>query len=425
MKKLEAGHSEGRVFKPQTFWIPFYFTGWLDSPLVVRFLHTADWQLGKPYGRVKDPEKRARLKQLRFAIVEQIAQLVETKALSFVLVAGDLFDSIEPTRADVAQACSAIGVIDAPVFVIPGNHDHGGIGSFWHEAWFKSYQKELAPNLQLLLERQPVQLSDVLLLPCPLLRQADLEDPTAWLRHFQFDPAEQRACVLLAHGSVHGFGGDSASDADDENPCGPTNRIDLEALPQDFIDYTALGDWHGLKKISTKAWYSGCPEPDRFPRGENYRSSQVLVVEVERSQPASVSVETTGIGVWHQLKQRLNGDGDLAVLEKQLQILLGNRSGMDLLLLELDGYLSLEAGVQLQNKLEQLEARLLRLKLRDRIKLTPNEAELQQLIGRSGDPLVARVAQRLLSLTESEDTQKAELALLALRELHGACGQLS
>lgn len=75
--------------------------------------------------------------------------------------------------------------------------------------------------------------------------------------------------------------------------------------------------------------------------------------------------------------------------------------------------------------MEQLEARLLRLKLRDRIKLTPNEAELQQLIGRSGDPLVARVAQRLLSLTESEDIQKAELALLALRELHGACGQLS
>ena len=39
---------------------------------MVRFLHSADWQIGKPYARVPDPEKRARLKQVRF---EAIARL--------------------------------------------------------------------------------------------------------------------------------------------------------------------------------------------------------------------------------------------------------------------------------------------------------------------------------------------------------------
>ena len=29
------------------------------------FLHSADWQIGKPYARVHDPDKRARLRQVR------------------------------------------------------------------------------------------------------------------------------------------------------------------------------------------------------------------------------------------------------------------------------------------------------------------------------------------------------------------------
>jgi hypothetical protein len=134
-------------------------------------------------------------------------------------------------------------------------------------------------------------------------------------------------------------------------------------------------------------------------------------------------VHETNISVWHHHRLRLNGDGDLAILDKHLQQLLANRSGLDLLLLELEGYLSLEAGQQLQNRLEQLEARLLRLKLRNRCKLSPNQAELRQLICRSDDPLLTRVSQRLLTISEQDNHQQAELALLALRELHGLCGE--
>ncbi|MFS6818579.1 DNA repair exonuclease [Synechococcus lacustris Tous-12m] len=215
---------------------------------MVRFLHTADWQLGKPYGRVKDQEKQARLKQLRFDVIERLAEVVQREKLEFVVVAGDLFDSIEPTRADVAQACSAIGAIGVPVLAIPGNHDHGGAGSFWHEAWFKNYKDDLAPNLQPLLERKPLHLPGALILPCPLNRQADTEDPLSWLKNYKFDQLDQRPRVVVAHGSVHGFGADELIDSDDENPLAATNRLNLAALPIESIDYIALGDWHGLKK---------------------------------------------------------------------------------------------------------------------------------------------------------------------------------
>ena len=72
------------------------------GPRLVRFLHTADWQIGKPYARVVDPDHRARLKQVRIAVIQRLAVLVQQQQLDFVLVAGDLFDSPAPARSEVA-----------------------------------------------------------------------------------------------------------------------------------------------------------------------------------------------------------------------------------------------------------------------------------------------------------------------------------
>jgi len=215
---------------------------------------------------------------------------------------------------------------------------------------------------------------------------------------------------VLAHGSIQGFGSEDSGDTDDENPPVPTNRIDLSALPAGEIDYVALGDWHGLKQVGARAWYSGCHEMDRFPRSTDYRSGQVLVVQATRgAMPEAFPVVTGGIQ-WHQLRHRFNSDEDLERLEQQLRDLIGPRSNQDLLLLELDGSLSLSAAARLQELLQRLEARLL------------------QLTERAGDPLVARVALRLQELVAHGDAERdgagdgqSELARMALRELHRAC----
>jgi DNA repair exonuclease SbcCD nuclease subunit len=393
------------------------------SPL--RFLHTADWQLGKPYARVSDPDKRALLRQERLAAIGRIGGLAREHGASFVLVAGDLFDSHQPTRADVSAACSAIGSLGLPVLMIPGNHDHGGTGSVWLEAYFQDEQRQLAPNLTVLLERRPLDLRQLelpggVLLPCPLLRRAEPVDPTAWLRQLDLSAWADQPRIVLAHGSIQGFGAQESGDTDDENPPVPTNRIDLAALPAGEIDYIALGDWHGLKQVGPRAWYAGCHEMDRFPRAADYRSGQVLVVEAARTAlPEVMAVPTGGIR-WHQLQHRFNSDDDLEQLEQRLRDLLGARSNQDLLLLELDGSLSLAAAARLQDLVERLEARLLRLKRRDRTSVAPDAGELRQLTERGGDPLVARVAARLQQLAAEDDAQ-SELARMGLRELHRAC----
>lgn len=391
----------------------------------MRFIHTADWQIGKPYARVADPDKRARLRQERLSAIGRLGAVAREHGAAFILVAGDLFDSHQPTRSDVSAACSAIGALELPVLVIPGNHDHGGPGSLWQESYFRMEREQLAPNLHVLLERQPFELGEIglpaaVLFPCPLLRKAEPVDPTAWLRQLDCSPRADQPRIVLAHGSIQGFGGEDSGDTDDENPPVPTNRIDLNALPAGEIDYVALGDWHGLKQVGPRAWYAGCHEMDRFPRAADYRSGQVLVVNVERgSMPEVFPVPTGGIR-WHQIDHRFSSDDDLERLEQRIRDAIGPRSNEDLLLLELDGSLSLAAAARLQDLLQRLEARLLRLKLRDSTSVAPDPEELRQLTERAGDPLVARVAQRLDRMVE-EGEDEGELARMALRELHRAC----
>ena len=93
-------------------------------------LHTADWQLGKPYARVGDASKRARLQNERFQCLKRLSELVKGRALDFVTIAGDLFDSPSPLNATIATALEAIGSMEVPVFVIPGNHAFGNNVSF-------------------------------------------------------------------------------------------------------------------------------------------------------------------------------------------------------------------------------------------------------------------------------------------------------
>ena len=41
----------------------------------MRFIHTADWQLGKPYARVTDPDKRAQLRRERLSAIARLGQV--------------------------------------------------------------------------------------------------------------------------------------------------------------------------------------------------------------------------------------------------------------------------------------------------------------------------------------------------------------
>lgn len=387
----------------------------------MNFLHTADWQLGKPFARIEDPDKAARVRSERIEAIRRIAGIAAESKVDFVIVAGDVFDSFTASRSVVSAACSAIGEIGVPVVAIPGNHDHGGPGCLWEQEFFLRERESLAPNLHVLLEAAPVSIAGATILPAPLLRRHVSGDPTAWIRELDFpslpDPDQPR--IVLAHGSVHGFDGESGA-GDEDGDGGISNFIALDRLPREEIDYVALGDWHGTKEIDASAWYSGAPEIDRFPRGDDNRPGHVLVVETDRDAKPSVDVRPTGKLGWHTVDFEFAADSDVEKLDEQLDDLLGARAGEDLLHLTATGSLGFAGSAQWRKRIETLESRLLRLKLTDRVRPAPTEEEVATLTERSTDPLIARVATRLLEESSGED-ENAEIARTALRELHLVC----
>ncbi len=382
----------------------------------VTFLHTADWQLGKPYARVTDVAKRSRLQNERFECLKRIGDAARDHQASFVLVAGDLFDSPSPVNATVARACEAIGQMKIPVLVIPGNHDHGGPGSLWEQPFFLSQREQLAPNLRVLLSPEPIVLENAVVFPAPLLRRQDNVDPTAWIRTAFESPdfPTDLPRIVLAHGSVQGF--ESSQDDEDEESKG-LNRIDLSRLPDLEIDYIALGDWHGSKQVSPKAWYSGTPEIDRFPKGSENDPGNILMVKAGRGQSPEVDKRPTKQFRWNEFSHRFSEDEGFDAFRVALENSIGQWGQDSLLKLSLDGSLGIETSQRLAELIEGLDARLLRMKLEDRVAIAPTKEEIQALSNRPADPLIASVAGKLIGMTQGGD---AEVARLALRELHAA-----
>lgn len=89
----------------------------------MRFIHTSDWQLGKPFGRVPE-QARAALLEARLDAIGTLAAAARREGAGFVLVAGDVFDSPEPGDRIYRQALTRMkAASDICWVLLPGNHD--------------------------------------------------------------------------------------------------------------------------------------------------------------------------------------------------------------------------------------------------------------------------------------------------------------
>lgn len=216
----------------------------------MRFIHTSDWQLGKPFGRLPD-EARAALQEARLDAIDSLAAAARREGAAAVLVAGDVFDNSEPGDRVYRQALTRMkAAADVRWVLLPGNHDPARADGLWSRL-----AGEAPGNVAVCLEPRPVELvAGVWLLPAPLQYKRTLEDPTAW-----FDRAETPAGALrigLAHGSITEFGSRDAA----------TNLLPPDRARRSGLAYLALGDWHGRLAVDPFTHYSGTPEPDDFGR---------------------------------------------------------------------------------------------------------------------------------------------------------------
>ena len=303
-----------------------------------RFLHTADWQIGRQY-LTFDPEDAPALADARFQAVERIAQLATQESVDAVLVAGDVFDAQTVSDRTIRRLFNAMSAFAGPWVMIPGNHDAALAESVWTRA---GRLKAVPANVHLALTPgvYPFREIGMAVLAAPLTQRHTHGDLTDW-----FDAAETPAGLVrigLAHGSVQGI---LADDIDSPNPIAP------DRAQRARLDYLALGDWHGAKCIDSRTWYSGTPEQDRFKSNDAGHALQVEITGAG-SEPV-VSKVPIGRFNWEAWQVSLQVPSDVDQFIDRLAQL----GAPAVLSIDLDGQIDLEQEQRLQHALGEAAAR--------------------------------------------------------------------
>lgn len=296
----------------------------------MRFIHSADWQLGKPFGRF-DSETRSALTEARYDAIDAIGKAASASSVKHIVVAGDIFDTEGPTDRTIVQALSRMKRYDCHWWLLPGNHDFSRNGGLWSRV-----ERRAEDRIHVLSEPQPKEIEPgVWLMPAPLQTRHTVDDPTA---HFDaMETPGARIRIGLAHGSVVDFG--SQGDA--------KNLIAPDRAARSNLDYLALGDWHGKLQVNERTWYSGAPEVDRFQRDE---PGYCLQVELQPDQTPQVTPIRTGRFQWIERNWTIN---DSAAFKSECETLLKDfEPSTTLLKLTLAGMVSLTERVAMLTRLE-------------------------------------------------------------------------
>lgn len=359
----------------------------------MKLIHTADWHIGKPFLSYGDRDSV--LRQARLTAIETIAAAAAAHGARHVVVAGDVYDTEQPRNHMMLEPIERMRRADGVTWhIIPGNHDPHRPKAVWD----RLLDAGLPANVILHLEPGAVLLdtdhalrgeAGVMLLPAPLTRKAGSVDPTAWMDAAATPEGMRR--VGLAHGSITDFSTEGTG----------FNRIDPSRPTQAGLDYLALGDWHGTKRIGPRCWYAGTPEPDA-PGSQTI--GQALLVELAGAGDAPrVTPLPTGTYEWHTIERIVDTEQDADDLDTAIRMF--DHPARTVVHLTLQGSPSLSTGQHLRRLTERLRAALLHLDINDQgLNLRPTDDDLAatSLRGVMGD-----VAQRLRVASLNPDSTDA------------------
>lgn len=299
----------------------------------MRFIHTADIHLAKPFGRF-DEDTRAALRAARLNALRKTGEEARIRDAEFILIAGDTFDAEAPPSKVVRRALDVMGEFSDLLWVLmPGNHDSLAAVDLWERI-----EREKPDNVVLALTPEIIEIKDhVAVLPAPPTVRNPGVDLTEWLTGAE---TGQRFRIGLAHGGILDFGSEEGTAA-----VIPPDRAERSKL-----DYLALGDWHGQMSITPRTWYSGSPEADGF---KGHPSAGALLVEI--AGPGDLPVVTPvpiGQYAWQILKLDFFAGTD--PVEQVANVLTTSGRDKTLVRIEASGRLGLLEHSKLRNECDRI-----------------------------------------------------------------------
>jgi DNA repair exonuclease SbcCD nuclease subunit len=280
----------------------------------MRFVHTADWQLGMTRHFLAG-EAQPRYSAARRDAVAGLGSLATAAGAEFVVVSGDVFEDNQLAPTVISQSLEAMRAIGIPVYLLPGNHDPLDAASVYTNALFTA---ECPANVRVLDRAGVYDVRPGLqIVAAPWRSKRPTTDLVADV--LEGLPADGVTRVLVAHGGV---------DVLDPDPTKPS-LIRLagveDALARGAIHYVALGDKHSLTDVGStgRVWYSGSPEVTNYDDVEA-DPGHVLIVDLDEADPQHpVIVEAPQVGRWRfsTLNRDVNNSRDIADLDMNLDLM--------------------------------------------------------------------------------------------------------
>jgi hypothetical protein len=334
--------------------------------------------------------------EARFQAVERLAALAQEHRVEAVLVAGDVFDAQTVSDKTIRRLFNAMQAYSGPWVLLPGNHDAALAEPVWTRA---QRLGAVPPQVFACLEPVVRIVADrFALLPAPLVQRHTYGDLTEWFAAAATPAGLPR--IGLAHGCMQGVLPDELDSA---------NPIAADCAASAGLDYLALGDWHGSRRIDERTWYAGTPETDRFKAND---SGQALHVSLPGpGAPPHVQVLQTGRYRWRQLDSRLAVPSDV---DEALRAL-AQAGPDDVLQWRVTGVCDLQGQRRLQQGVEAARARV-RALVHDAhgLRLEPTQEDIESL---QVDGYVGDVLQQLRGEQTGPQGERARDALVILARM--------
>jgi DNA repair exonuclease SbcCD nuclease subunit len=388
----------------------------------MRFVHTADWQLGMTRHFLAG-EAQPRYSAARRDVVAALGPLAADVGAEFVVVAGDVFEHNQLAPQVISQSLEAMRAIGIPVYLLPGNHDPLDASSVYTSALFTAE----CPDNVVVLDRAGVHevRPGLEIIAAPWRSKAPTTDLVAdVLGDLQCLPADGVTRVLVGHGGV---------DALDPDP-GKPSLIRLpalqDALARGAVHYVALGDKHSVTDVgsSGRVWYAGSPEVTNFDDVEP-DPGHVLVVDIDETDPQRpVAVDAPRVGCWRFVTLRHQVDNSRDIADVDLNLDLMTDKDRTVVRLALIGSLTVTDRAALDACLDRYSRLFASLRLWDShsdLAVIPADGEFADLgIGGFAAAAVEELVETARSGdAETADDAQAALALLLRLADHGNQGR--
>jgi DNA repair exonuclease SbcCD nuclease subunit len=373
----------------------------------MRFVHTADWQLGMTRYFLNG-EAQPRYSAARREAVAGLGPLAADAGAEFVVVAGDVFEHNQLSPRVVSQSLEAMRAIAIPVYLLPGNHDPLDASSVYTSALFEAE----CPDNVIVLDRAGVLevRPGLEIVAAPWRSKA----PTIDLVGDVLDglPADGATRIVVGHGGVDVF-------EPDRDKASLIRLAAVEAaLARGAVHYVALGDKHSRTEVGTtgRVWYSGAPEVTNYDHIES-DPGHVLVVDIDERDPQrAVRVDARKVGRWRFVSMRFTVDNSRDITDLGLNLDLMPDKDRTVVQLALTGSLTVTDKAELDaciDKHTRLFAALTSWDSQTDVVVVPADGEFDDLgIGGFAAAAVDELVATARDGGERADDARAALALL-------------